>query len=78
MDDNRNRLPPGSKVLRLADLRARGIVRSRTTLWRWVRAGTFPAPIELSARSQGWLESAVDDWLSRRPQKRVIDSGSAR
>ena len=32
---------------------------SRTTLWRRVRAGTFPPPVELGANSIGWTESVV-------------------
>lgn len=27
---------------------------------------TFPRPIPLGARAVGWIESEVDDWLSRR------------
>ncbi len=42
---------------------------SRTTLWRRVRAGTFPAPVELGANSIGWPESAISDWLESRPRR---------
>jgi prophage regulatory protein len=42
---------------------------SRTTLWRRVRDGAFPAPMELGPNSIGWSESvaiAVRDALPRR------------
>ena len=42
---------------------------SRTTLWRRVRDGDFPAPVELGPNSIGWRESWVDaarDALPRR------------
>jgi len=40
---------------------------SRTTLWRMVRAATFPQPIYLTGRKIGWRQSAVQDWLDARP-----------
>ncbi len=42
---------------------------SRTTLWRRVRAGTFPAPTELGANSIGWPESEITAWLANRPRR---------
>lgn len=42
---------------------------SRTTLWRRVRAGTFPPPVELGANAIGWRSSAIDAWLANRPQR---------
>lgn len=41
---------------------------SRTTIWRKVRAGTFPAPVQLGLNSVGWPESEVDTWVSERPR----------
>ena len=41
---------------------------SRTTLWRRVRAGTFPAPYQLGANSIGWPESEIATWLESRPR----------
>ena len=41
---------------------------SRTTLWRWVRSGDFPAPLRLGKRAVGWSRQSVEAWLeSRRP-----------
>jgi prophage regulatory protein len=40
---------------------------SRTTLWRKVRAGQFPAPRALSENRRGWLRSQVSEWVESRP-----------
>ena len=42
---------------------------SRTTLWRRVRAGTFPAATELGENSIGWPASTISAWLADRPQR---------
>jgi prophage regulatory protein len=34
---------------------------SRTTLWRRVRAGEFPAPVEIGANSTAFYEDEVDE-----------------
>ena len=40
---------------------------SRTTIWRRVKAGTFPAPVELGANSISWPELAIIEWVESRP-----------
>lgn len=42
---------------------------SRTTIWRRVRAGTFPAPVQLGENSIGWPESEITAWLAERPHR---------
>lgn len=42
--------------------------RSRTTLWRDVRAGRFPAPVKIGANRIGFLESEVMDWQANLPR----------
>ena len=42
---------------------------SRTTIWRKVRAGEFPAPTALSRNAIGWPASAVAEWLATRPRR---------
>ena len=41
--------------------------KKRVTLWRGVRAGTFPA--ELGPNSIGWFEDEIDAWLASRPRR---------
>ena len=43
--------------------------KTRITIWRDVKAGTFPAPIELGPNSVGWYEDEIDDWLASRPRR---------
>ena len=42
---------------------------SRTTIWRRVRAGTFPAPAILGENSIGWPAAAIAEWLESRPRR---------
>lgn len=36
---------------------------SRSTLYRKVDQGTFPAQVQIAARCVGWRESDITDWL---------------
>ena len=48
---------------------ARETGTSRVQLWRRVRAGTFPAPIELGPNSVAWFKAEIDAWKRSRPRK---------
>lgn len=39
---------------------------SATTIWRLRRAGQFPAPIQISSRRVGFVESEIIAWLGDR------------
>lgn len=41
--------------------------RSATSLWRDVRAGSFPQPRQVGPGRVGWLQSEVMAWLESRP-----------
>ncbi len=43
--------------------------KSRVQRWRDVRAGKFPAPIQLGPNSIGWYEHEVERWLETRPRR---------
>jgi predicted DNA-binding transcriptional regulator AlpA len=43
--------------------------RSRAQLWRDVRKGLFPAPIELGQNSVGWHRTEVEAWKQSRPRR---------
>lgn len=50
--------------------------QSRAGIWRLVRAGRFPAPVDLgTGRRVGFFESEVQDWINARP--RVVYGGKA-
>jgi prophage regulatory protein len=64
-------------VLPLAELPTTGYVRqsqlipgilpfSSATLWRMVKAGTFPRPVKLSQRVSAWKIEAVRSWMQAR------------
>lgn len=42
---------------------------SRVTIWRRIRAGTFPAPRELGSNSVGWPASEIEKWRESRPRR---------
>lgn len=39
---------------------------SSATLWRKVKAGTFPAPVKLSQRVTAWRVEDVREWIRSR------------
>jgi hypothetical protein len=39
---------------------------SSATLWRKVKAGTFPAPVKLSERVTAWPVEAIRAWMQAR------------
>jgi prophage regulatory protein len=51
-------------------LRPREVVKitglGRTTIWRGVRAGTFPKPVRLTASTIGWFQNDVAQWQAER------------
>lgn len=54
------------RILRVPDTLDR-VGFKRTTLWRKVRAGEFPAPRQIGGGLIGFIESEVDDWIATRP-----------
>lgn len=48
----------------------RGLIPvSPATLWRWVKAGKFPAPIRLSERVTAWETAKVSAWIEAQARK---------
>ena len=41
---------------------------SRTTIWRRVRSGEFPAPVQLSGNVVAWHADQLNRWLQTRPR----------
>ena len=56
----------GKRMLRFRDVVERTGL-SRTTLWRHIRAGTFPASMQLGRNSVGWTEQVIDDHVDSLP-----------
>lgn len=55
------------KILRLPEVK-KLTGQGRSTIYAGVAAGTFPAPILIGARSVGWIESEVANWIASRIQ----------
>lgn len=55
---------PG-KLLRLPSVEDR-VGAKRSSIYAWCKAGTFPAPVRLSARAVAWREDDIDRWIAAR------------
>ena len=49
-----------------------------STIYDAIKAGTFPAPIQLGPKAVGWIESEVNAWLAVRVADRDRSRGIAR
>jgi prophage regulatory protein len=48
---------------------------SRSTIYDWVKAGTFPKPLQIGARAVAWDEAEVVAWqqsLARGFKKQIL------
>jgi len=52
------------KILRLPSVLDRTGL-SRSTVYLRVTEGRFPRPVSLGARAVGWIETEVEEWISR-------------
>jgi prophage regulatory protein len=43
---------------------------SDTTLWRLMRAGTFPRPVKLSSQRVGWFLDEIIAWQAAKAAER--------
>lgn len=51
------------RIIRLKTVLARTGL-SRSTLYRKIAEGTFPAQLKISIHGTGWHESAVERWIA--------------
>lgn len=64
--DDKPRTPLAPRYLRFADLKAMGIVQYRSTLYRWIADGYFPAGVMLGPNTRAWPEDQVELWQASR------------
>jgi prophage regulatory protein len=57
--DPDRRLAPLPAVLKLTGL-------GRSTIYRWIAGGSFPAPVRLCPRAVAWRWSDLDRWTQSR------------
>ncbi|HFH3882474.1 MULTISPECIES: helix-turn-helix transcriptional regulator [Pseudomonas aeruginosa group] len=43
---------------------------ARSTVYKYIAASEFPAPVSLGERCVGWLESEIQDWILARVAER--------
>jgi predicted DNA-binding transcriptional regulator AlpA len=43
--------------------------KSRVQLWRDIREGRFPAPIEIGRNSVAWYRDEIEAWKASRPRR---------
>lgn len=43
---------------------------SKATLWREIKAGRFPKPVDIAARRRAFFEDEIDAWLAHRVAER--------
>ena len=55
-------------ILRLPAVKARTGL-SRSTIYLRISEGTFPKQVSLGARAVGFVESEIEEWLSRQIEK---------
>lgn len=52
------------QLLSYQDLVRLGVVRSRETLRRWLKADAFPKPIKIGRRI-AWHQDQIDAWIEQ-------------
>mgnify|MGYP001759758640 CR=1 FL=1 len=56
-------MPISDRIIRLDTVLSRTGL-SRSTLYRKIREGTFPAQIKISINGAGWKESDINHWIA--------------
>lgn len=60
------------RIIRLQEvIDSTGLARS--TIYKYIAAGTFPKPVSLGDRCRGWLLSEVEGWIMARIEERDQD-----
>lgn len=56
---------PPPRLLRLALVEERTSLK-KSAIYAAIRAGTFPAPVRLTAHAVAWHETAINSWINSR------------
>lgn len=56
-----------AQILKIDELESR-LQMTRGAIYKLIKEGTFPAPVQLLKRASGWIESEVDEWVMSRPR----------
>ena len=55
------------KILRLRHVQDLVGGPAKSTIYRWIQHGDFPASVRLGGCSIGWRESDINRWIENRP-----------
>jgi prophage regulatory protein len=61
--ERRQAMPEPDRIIRLKTVLARTGL-SRSTIYRKIAEGTFPAQIRISVNGAGWRESEINRWVA--------------
>lgn len=61
---------PSPRDLRKLPAVRRQTGKSAASIYRGVRAGTFPAPVKIGPRASAWVGAEVDAWIAERIAQR--------
>lgn len=53
------------RMLKIGEVES-AIGMKKSSIYRWVSEGAFPAPVKMGARAARWDSLAVDAWLNAR------------
>lgn len=67
-------LVPNSRIIRLPEVKQRTGL-SRSSIYAYIKVGTFPKQCRIGVRSAGWLESDIDGWIDDRTTARFSGQG---
>lgn len=57
----------GERILKLREVQQKSGL-GRSTIYRQMAAGTFPAALQLTEYCVGWRRSEIDEWIRTRPR----------
>lgn len=66
----------GDRLLRLRDVKTKTGLGS-STIYRYIQAGTFPAPVKIGGFTARWRESQVEAWIDALPRLRPDTTSSS-
>jgi prophage regulatory protein len=65
-----------TKIVKFKELRAYGVLYSRTHIDRLEKAGKFPKRVALGTYRMGWLESEISSWMRTQVAGRSREPGA--
>ena len=55
------------EIIRLSEVIQR-VCLSKATIYRLIKSGDFPKPLQLGCRSVAWRVKDISNWIESRPQ----------